>query len=103
MTNYKTLNNNEASIFAKLLLTFSNVDFADQFLTETFKGQLDYSTKFEILQKYFLFTMIGGYDPTEHTEADKMKANYLHTLQHLLNKSKVVGIEAVIKPEFINS
>ena len=93
----KVLDAHEKDIFTKLLLTFGNVDAADQFIDITFANKLSYSKKFEILEKYFDFKMIGGYDPVEQTKEEKVKNDYLYTLQHLLNKAKMVGIENVIK------
>jgi len=37
--------------------------------------------------------MIGGYVPSGQSKEETVKADYLFTLQHLLNKVKVVGIK----------
>ena len=97
MEKVRNLNVKEACIFAKLLLTFSNVDLADQFLNETFREDIGYAEKFGILEKYFIFKMVGACDSENQNPEEKMRVNYLYTLQHLLNKSKVLGIEGVIK------
>jgi hypothetical protein len=88
----------DSNVFSSLLLTFSSVDYADQFVDKTFPGLVgNYFSKFKVLNAFFEFTMLGGYYPEGQSEDDKVKADYLFTLQHLLNKVKVVGIECVVK------
>ncbi|MDR2732139.1 MAG: hypothetical protein LBB36_02865 [Fibromonadaceae bacterium] len=83
--------------FSSLLLTFGNVDYADQFFSKTFPKVKNYSDKFKILREFFTFNMIDSYSPEGQSEEDRAKSDYLFTLQHLLNKAKVIGIKGVIK------
>jgi hypothetical protein len=87
----------DRKLFSNLLLTFGKVDYADEFVNETFP-ELSYADKFKILCEYFDFAMVGGYVPEGQSPEDKAKADYLFTLQHLLNKAKAVGINGVVKP-----
>jgi hypothetical protein len=83
-------------LFPHLLLTFESVENADKFVNKVFP-KLNYENKFKMLNKYFKFDMIGGYIPEGQSPKDTVKADYLFTLQHLLNKAKVVGIKNVVK------
>jgi len=88
----------DSNTFSSLLLTFSTVDYADQFVDKTFPNLVNnYSGKFEVLRTFFKFNMVGCYRPEDQTEEEKVKADYLFTLQHLLNKAKVTGINAVVR------
>ena len=103
MGNHRILSNKEVGIFAKVLLSFSTVDYADQFFTDTFTADISYEDKYEILKKYFVFHMTGGYVPENQPHAEKVRVDYLYTLQHLINKAKVVGIRGVIKSEYLQN
>lgn len=84
--------------FSSILLTFSTVDYANKFFDKTFPDIVDnYSDKFKILKAFFNFEMVGGYRPDGQSKEDEIRADYLFTLQHLLNKVKVLGIEGVVK------
>jgi hypothetical protein len=83
--------------FASLVLTCGNIDYADKFIAKTFPNISEYSEKFEILSKYFDFKMIDRYSPEEHELENICEADYWFTLQHLLNKAKIVGVSNVIK------
>jgi len=82
--------------FKALLLTFGSVEYADKFVDKAFP-KLNYAEKFAMLRKYFDFNMIGGYVPSGQSTEETVKADYLFTLQHLLNKVKVVGIKKVVR------
>ena len=86
-------------IFASLLLTCESIDYADKFIAKTFPNIAGYSEKFDILSNFFEFKMIDRYSPEELTQEDIIESDYWFTLQHLLNKAKVVGVAGVIKPD----
>ncbi|MDR1813103.1 MAG: hypothetical protein LBQ87_09785 [Candidatus Fibromonas sp.] len=87
----------DGDIFSSLLLTFKSVDNADRFIAKTFPENLSYSDKFAILHEFFEFSIVGGYYPEGQSDEDRAKADYLFTLQHLLNKAKATGIKTVVK------
>ena len=85
-------------LFQNTLLAFRTLEYADMFVCDVFpEPYFTYAQKFDVLNEYFEFDMVGCYNPEELTEKDKDKANYLFTLQHLLNKVQIVGVNNVIK------
>ncbi|MDR0308117.1 MAG: hypothetical protein LBI42_14970 [Chitinispirillales bacterium] len=82
--------------FQYLLLSFESIDNADKFVGKAFPD-FSYVEKFKMLGSYFNFAMVSGYIPDGQSEEDKAKDDYIFTLQHLLNKVKVVGIKEVVK------
>jgi len=82
--------------FQAALLISETVKAADK-LIETKYPKRSYADKFNILRKCFNFTMVSGYIPEDQPSTEKAKADYLFTLQHLLNKAKVVGLKEVMK------
>jgi hypothetical protein len=97
MTNYSLPSGLKPELFASLVLTCDSIDYADKFITKTFQGISKYYEKLEILSQYFNFKMIDRYSPEGQTEEDAIESDYWFTLQHLLNKAKVVGVSNVIK------
>lgn len=83
--------------FASLVLTCSNIDNADKFIVKTFPNVFEYSEKLEVLSTYFNFKMIDRYSPEGQESKSICEADYWFTLQHLLNKAKIVGVTNVIK------
>jgi hypothetical protein len=84
-------------LFASLVLTSDSIDYADQFITKTFPNISKFPDKLKLLSEFFNFKMIDRYVPPGRTDEEIAESDYWFTLQHLLNKTKVVGVDNVIK------
>jgi len=86
-------------LFASLVLTRESIYGADRFICKTFPEVSKYSDKYKILSEFFEFKMIDRYIPEERSDEEVVEGDYWFTLQHLLNKAKVVGVPNVIKAD----